>query len=261
MPKAKKPKDTVSPLSANGAPSTRATRAATRAAAPRAEPKTRYYKTCEKPMKGHPKGQCGANTRSALDARAAEKEEAVLSAHTDLVSRQIDAVVADELEASEGVVDAAAIHAALAAKGLELPEGKTLADYVPDLNAVDSDAEDDDEVSTPPPGNTETPPPIDNVPGGGSAGASLESGMQPDIMQVDGTPDSAAGENAVPPKDMPVLMTSDRHGCTRHPFRPAVAGLRTRTASAGAGCFSNPYPHATGRVSHPKRSGSGYRDG
>ncbi|EJD33752.1 hypothetical protein AURDEDRAFT_177168 [Auricularia subglabra TFB-10046 SS5] len=91
MPKAKKPKDTVSPLSANGAPSMRATRAATRAAAPRAEPKARYCKTCEKPMKGHPKGQCGAHSRSALDARAAEKEEAVLAAHTDLVSRQIDA--------------------------------------------------------------------------------------------------------------------------------------------------------------------------
>ncbi|EJD47365.1 hypothetical protein AURDEDRAFT_163578 [Auricularia subglabra TFB-10046 SS5] len=202
MPKAKKTKATgLAPLSANGAASSCATRVAARGAAPRAEPKARYCKTCEKPMKGHPKGQCGANTHSALDARVVLRLSSL---------SQIDAVVADVLEASEGVVNTEAILAAMAVKGLEFPEGKTLANYIPDLNCSDSDVEDNDEVtvtvSLPPPVGKETQPPIDEAPGDVSAAVLLEPGVQPDVMQVDGDLGSAAGGDGTASNGMPMLV-------------------------------------------------------
>ncbi|EJD33056.1 hypothetical protein AURDEDRAFT_177857, partial [Auricularia subglabra TFB-10046 SS5] len=119
----------------------------------------------------------------------------------------IDALVADVLEASEGFVDAAAIHAALAAKGLELPDGKTLADYVPGLNDVDSDAEDDDQHTPAPPDDAETPPPIEKGPGDSSAPVSSDASEQPDVMQVDGMPDGAGGENEAASKQIAGLVT------------------------------------------------------
>ncbi|EJD40650.1 hypothetical protein AURDEDRAFT_170278 [Auricularia subglabra TFB-10046 SS5] len=200
MPKAKKGKKsmavTASPLSANGqGASARASRAATRGSAPRTEPKTRYCKTCGKTMKGHPKGQCGANGRSALDARAAEVEEAVLAAHTDLVSRQIDAVVADTLEASDGAIDTETILNALAAAGLEIPAGKSLADYVPDVGSGDSDDE-DDVSATPPPANAPGMNTSTGLQTGeAAAGAAVESGAGGDVMQVDITENGGNTEN------------------------------------------------------------------
>ncbi|EJD36666.1 hypothetical protein AURDEDRAFT_174265 [Auricularia subglabra TFB-10046 SS5] len=124
----------------------RATRKAAAERGPPAPPKARFCKTCHGPMRGHNKSECALskNSPAALDAKVAECEEVALAAHTDYVSRRIDEVVALVLEASDGDADTAAIMAAITDAGLAIPEGKTLADFVPSVPGIDSDDEDEE---------------------------------------------------------------------------------------------------------------------
>ncbi|EJD36545.1 hypothetical protein AURDEDRAFT_174414 [Auricularia subglabra TFB-10046 SS5] len=147
------------------------TRAAHKAAVergPPAAPKARFCKTCHRPMRGHSKTECALskNSPAAIDAKVAECEQVALAAHTDHLSRRIDEVVALVIEASDGEADTAAILAAIAEAGLVIPEGKTLADFVPSGTGIDSDDSDDDAArgTTPPGGRDITPaPPGDTV--------------------------------------------------------------------------------------------------
>ncbi|EJD49860.1 hypothetical protein AURDEDRAFT_160879 [Auricularia subglabra TFB-10046 SS5] len=141
----------------------RATRQKAADRGPPAPPKARYCKTCRAPMKGHNKADCAVSTLSqcatarnldivqlsknapaALEAKVAACEEVALAAHTDFISRRIDEVVALVLEATDGEADTAAILAAIADAGLVIPEGKTLADFVPSAPVNDEDEDDAD---------------------------------------------------------------------------------------------------------------------
>ncbi|EJD32377.1 hypothetical protein AURDEDRAFT_178558 [Auricularia subglabra TFB-10046 SS5] len=204
------------------------TRAARKAAAergPPAPPKARFCKTCHGPMRGHSKTDCALskNSPAALDAKVAACEQVALAAHTDALSRRIDEVVALVIEANDGEADAAAITAAIADAGLVIPEGKTLADFVPSGPGNDSDDEDDGDGlrATPPDSRDATPAPP------GDAAAAVEALSTPpatprpdkDTADVDGREtredvatehmdvDTFSGPPATPPATPPKTLT------------------------------------------------------
>ncbi|EJD45900.1 hypothetical protein AURDEDRAFT_164960 [Auricularia subglabra TFB-10046 SS5] len=148
--------------SAPAAPKTRSKVRAGAATAPSAPRKPRAPPTCTvcgHPMKGHKNSACKGKklTGKALDRKAADVEEVVLAGHKDAVSRRIDAVIALVLEEYDGRVEHAAIEEALAEAGLTIPDGKTLADFIPsappppesddedDVGEVEEDEEDEEE--------------------------------------------------------------------------------------------------------------------
>ncbi|EJD33210.1 hypothetical protein AURDEDRAFT_177709, partial [Auricularia subglabra TFB-10046 SS5] len=206
---------------------TRAARKAAVERGPPAAPKARFCKTCHGPMRGHSKTECALskNSPAAIDAKVAECEQIALAAHTDHLSRRIDEVVALVIEASDGEADTAAILAAIAEAGLVIPEGKTLADFVPSGTGIDSDDEDDDGAArgTTPPGSRDITP----APPGDTASTIEGLSTPPTTPRPNG---NAAGDAADGSRD--VVVTEPMDVDAVNPPTPPITPPATLTPQA-----------------------------